>query len=189
MQCALNSLPIISPFCSLLSFSSLNVLRESILDWPVLRVALGLIGKYFATVSFDVVYTWSAEIYPTVVRYRMTLSIYTFKGLIIWEFSARAGISARLAGLKLAWNYMNVSIRAEMEDKDKWRQNWNILPQNLSHSQTGLAQREFSVPAGINCDYTRNLSPFKRARNPNPTSWRRAGKIISSNRKINFVER
>jgi len=35
---------------------------------PNFRVALGVFGKFFVATSFDSIYTWSVEIYPTVVR-------------------------------------------------------------------------------------------------------------------------
>ncbi|XP_002158070.2 organic cation transporter protein [Hydra vulgaris] len=34
--------------------------------WP--KIALGMVGKLFITVSFDVLYVWSAELHPTVIR-------------------------------------------------------------------------------------------------------------------------
>eukprot|EP00795_Rhopilema_esculentum_P000805 gene805-10542_t len=36
--------------------------------WPKIRVALGVLGKFFVATSFDSIYTWSVELYPTVVR-------------------------------------------------------------------------------------------------------------------------
>ena len=33
-----------------------------------LRLTLGMIGKFCITMSFDSIYTWSTELYPTVTR-------------------------------------------------------------------------------------------------------------------------
>ena len=36
--------------------------------WRYFRVCLGMGGKFFATITFDGIYTWSAEIFPTNMR-------------------------------------------------------------------------------------------------------------------------
>ena len=36
--------------------------------WKVMRVCLGILGKFSVTLAFDSIYTWSVEIYPTNIR-------------------------------------------------------------------------------------------------------------------------
>ena len=55
----------LSPLCS----KTETMLLLLFSDWPNVRVALGVFGKFFVATSFDAIYTWSVEIYPTVVRY------------------------------------------------------------------------------------------------------------------------
>eukprot|EP00112_Aurelia_sp_Birch-Aquarium-sp1_P026069 Seg900.11 transcript_id=Seg900.11/GoldUCD/mRNA.D3Y31 product="Solute carrier family 22 member 13" protein_id=Seg900.11/GoldUCD/D3Y31 len=38
------------------------------MDWTALRLFLGTLGKLCITVSFDCIYTWSTELYPTIIR-------------------------------------------------------------------------------------------------------------------------
>ena len=35
---------------------------------PILRVAFGIIGKFFCTLSLDIIYVWSFELFPTNIR-------------------------------------------------------------------------------------------------------------------------
>ena len=37
-------------------------------EWRYLRICLGIAGKFFATITFDSIYIWSAEIFPTNTR-------------------------------------------------------------------------------------------------------------------------
>ncbi|XP_065069179.1 solute carrier family 22 member 3-like isoform X2 [Rhopilema esculentum] len=37
-------------------------------EYAVTRVVLGIIGKFCITLSFDAIYTWSLELYPTTIR-------------------------------------------------------------------------------------------------------------------------
>ena len=39
-----------------------------LLDLIGLRVFFGILGKFSITMSFNSIYTWSTEIYPTVIR-------------------------------------------------------------------------------------------------------------------------
>ena len=36
--------------------------------WRFIRLGFGLLGKAFVTICVNVLYVWSAEIYPTEVR-------------------------------------------------------------------------------------------------------------------------
>ena len=38
------------------------------LDLVNMRVAFGLLGKLFLTMSYDCIYTWTVEMYPTQIR-------------------------------------------------------------------------------------------------------------------------
>ena len=50
----------------LLRFTQLSFI--TVLGLPGLRVFLGIMGKFYVSVAFDALYTWSTELYPTVIR-------------------------------------------------------------------------------------------------------------------------
>ena len=49
-------------FCACVSFVPKNH------SWIYIRLTVAMIGKFFVSVSFDVAYTWCAELYPTELR-------------------------------------------------------------------------------------------------------------------------
>ncbi len=68
---------------------------------------------------------------------------------------SRSGISARLDGLKLTSNYMNVTSRSLNGIRKTSGGKIETFRHKTSHSQTRLAQREFSDRAGkiaITCE-------------------------------------
>jgi len=53
---------------TLISLSVLSALPESLKHIDLIKVIIALFGKFFVTNSFLVLYVWSFELYPTVVR-------------------------------------------------------------------------------------------------------------------------
>ena len=49
------------------------------LDLLNLRVTFGLLGKFLITISLDVIYVWTVELYPTQIRYvLLCFSFFTY---------------------------------------------------------------------------------------------------------------
>lgn len=63
--CMINSLPYLFYKCSLQLFSPSFYL---LLDLSVVRTVLAMIGKFGITASLSIIYVYSAEVFPTVIR-------------------------------------------------------------------------------------------------------------------------
>ena len=88
---------------------SIAFFQPGMFESKIGKVALALIGKMFITMSFDSLYTWSAELYPTELR---------AEGLGFCQFTSRTGATLApwvVKGFKVlhrSWPFIVMSVMA-----------------------------------------------------------------------------
>ena len=100
--------------------TSINCIYFLFLGLLGVRLTFGLLGKFFLTLAYDVIYTWTVELFPTQIRYFFTFFIFLQEYHLTKKYPINPGLYENLLTLGVAYGPSIMS-----PTKHNWRMHFD----------------------------------------------------------------